>query len=161
MSLCTTWNDILQPSSEYKIVSLAHTPCPYRPHQLIAIDRLQHSQTVGSVRYPKAEGVKLPNFGGSKPYPPQLPDHEEYLVEFDGHDDPLHAQNWPLKTKVLITAILIFDSLAATFASSIVSPAATYVQQEFNQGREAVTLATSLFVLGYAVGPSVFAPVSE
>jgi DHA1 family multidrug resistance protein-like MFS transporter len=41
----------------------------------------------------------LPKFGGGKPYPPALPEKEEYVVEFDGHDDPLHAQNWPVKKK--------------------------------------------------------------
>lgn len=54
--------------------------------------------------------------------------------------------NWPTKKKIYISSILIFDSLAATFASAIFSPAATYVEQEFSKGREVVTLATSLFV---------------
>lgn len=83
------------------------------------------------------------------------------MVEFEGHEDPRHAQNWPLKKKLIVASIMIFDSLAATFASSIFSPASSYVEQEFHKGREVVTLATSLFVLGYAVGPVVFAPLSE
>ncbi|KAF7190142.1 putative transporter C36.02c [Pseudocercospora fuligena] len=129
--------------------------------QRMSEHRLQHSQTVGSRKAPADTGIDLPSFGGKKPYPPPLPEREEYVVEFDGHDDPRHAMNWPTKKKMIITAILIFDSLAATFASSIFSPAAMYVEREFHKGREVVTLATSLFVLGYAVGPIVFAPMSE
>jgi len=122
--------------------------------------RLQHSLTVGSKRV-TPEGVELPLFGGNKPYPPPLPDKEEYVVEFEGHEDPRHAQNWSERKKLIVASVMIFDSLAATFASSIFSPAASYVEKEFGMGREVVTLATSLFVLGYAVGPSVFAPISE
>ena len=70
---------------------------------------------------------------------------------FSGHEDLRHAQNWPVKKKLIISAILIWDSLAATFASSIFSPAGIYVGQEFHIGREVVTLATSLFVLGEAL----------
>jgi DHA1 family multidrug resistance protein-like MFS transporter len=49
--------------------------------------------------------------GAGKPFPPPLPDREEYVVEFDGVDDPLHAQNWPMSKKLYIGAILAFDAL--------------------------------------------------
>ncbi|RMZ13872.1 hypothetical protein D0860_02339 [Hortaea werneckii] len=123
--------------------------------------RLQHSLTVGSQRFGPKESQELPPFGASKPYPPPLPDQEEYVVEFNGHDDPHHAQNWPLKRKLMIGAILILDALSATFASSIYSPAMGAIQQHFGVGREVATLGTSLFVLGYACGPVIFAPISE
>ena len=32
-------------------------------------------------------------------YPPNLPAQEEYVVEFDGPDDPMHPQNWRLRKK--------------------------------------------------------------
>ena len=127
----------------------------------VAEHRLQHSQTVGSRREAVKEGVKLPDFGGGKPYPPPLPEREEFVVEFSGFDDPRHAQNFTMKKKVIIGSVLVFFSLAATFASSIFSAGTMAVGQEFNVGREVVTLGTSLFVLGYAMGPSVFAPISE
>lgn len=123
--------------------------------------RLQHSQTVGSSKRAPVDTSQLPSFGGNKPYPPPLPPSEDYVVEFDGHDDPRHAMNWPTNKKLYVSAILIFDSLAATFASSVFSPAATFVEEEFGKSREVVVLCTSLFVLGYAIGPSIFAPMSE
>ncbi|KAK3109766.1 hypothetical protein LTR53_016616 [Teratosphaeriaceae sp. CCFEE 6253] len=129
--------------------------------QRIAEHRLQHSLTVGSRKTGTSEGPKLPNFGGGKPYPPLLPEREEYVVEFDGHSDPSHAQNWPMKKKIVIASILIWDAMAATFASSVFSAAMTPVGQHFHKGREVVTLGTSLFVLGYACGPILFAPMSE
>jgi DHA1 family multidrug resistance protein-like MFS transporter len=62
--------------------------------------RLQHSQTVGA--HPtksRVPSTPLPEFGGGKPYPPPLPEREEYVVEYDGKDDPLHPQNWPFRRK--------------------------------------------------------------
>lgn len=114
---------------------------------------LQHMQTVGSSR--KHEG-DLPDFGGGKEYPPPLPEQQAYVVEFSGQDDPRHAQNFPFKTKIIIATVLVFDALAATFASSIYSAGASAIGQEFHVGREVTTLGTSLFVLGYALGPIVF-----
>ncbi|TKA68096.1 hypothetical protein B0A55_08575 [Friedmanniomyces simplex] len=107
--------------------------------QRIADHRLQHSLTVGSRR--TGTSVHLPNFGGGKPYPPLLPEREEYVVEFDGHSDPSHAQNWPLKTKIIIACILIWDAMAATFASSIFNIAVA-VSKDFQ------TLMISRFFCG-------------
>lgn len=62
--------------------------------------RLQHSYTVGSSPTRTRTSQKpLPNFGGGKPYPPLLPAQEEYVVEYDGEDDPLHPQNWSSSRK--------------------------------------------------------------
>lgn len=63
----------------------------------ILTHRSQHFGTVGTASTRKSK--QLPKFGGGKPYPPGLPDKEEYVVEFDGHDDPTHAQNWPFRKK--------------------------------------------------------------
>lgn len=97
--------------------------------------------------------------GAGKPYPPVLPEAEEYVVEFDGVDDPRHAQNWPMRRKVMIGAILAFDALSATMGSSIFSAGIPGVVREFHVGEEVGTLGTSLFVLGYAFGPILWAPM--
>lgn len=58
----------------------------------IATGRSQQSHTVGSSlrsRTATRQSKKpLPNFGGGKPFPPPLPEREEYVVEFDGPNDP-------------------------------------------------------------------------
>lgn len=125
--------------------------------------RNQHSGTVGSRLTPrKSTKTKvLPKMGAGKPYPPILPNREEYVVEFDGVDDPRHAQNWPAKKKGYISVILAFDALAATMGSSIFSSATKGVMQDYHIGQEVATLGTSLFVLGYAFGPIIWAPFSE
>lgn len=126
----------------------------------IETHRSQHSTTVGSLRSRKTT-KELPKFGAGKPYPPNLPEQEEYVVEFDGPDDPMHAQNWTMKKKLWIGGILAFDSLAATFGSSVFSSATLVVSAQFGVGSEVGTLATSFYVLGYAFGPIIWAPFSE
>lgn len=61
--------------------------------------RSQHSATVGRGLRNRESRKPLPAFGAGKPFPPPLPAQEEYVVEFDGPDDPYHAQNWSLKKK--------------------------------------------------------------
>jgi DHA1 family multidrug resistance protein-like MFS transporter len=136
----------------------------------IETHRSQHAGTVGTAQLPsrltqtlsrRRTEKPLPNLGAGKPFPPALPDREEYVVEFDGVDDPLHAQNWPMKKKLYIGAILAFDALAATMGSSIFSAAIGPVSREFGVIQEVGTLGTSLFVFGYAFGPLIWAPWSE
>ena len=61
----------------------------------------QHTGTVGRSFTGKSRDSRkpLPEMGLGKPYPPKLPAQEQYVVEFDGPDDPLHAQNWPMRKK--------------------------------------------------------------
>lgn len=129
----------------------------------IETHRTQHSGTVGSqVKSRRStKSTPLPEMGAGKPYPPALPAQEEFVVEFDGADDPIHAQNWPMSKKIWIGAILAFDALSATMGSSIFSAATRSVEVTFNVSQEVSTLGTSLFVLGYAFGPIMWAPFSE
>ena len=65
----------------------------------IETHRTQHGSTVGRTITSRKSKKPLPNFGGGKDYPPALPAQEEYVVEFDGPDDPMHPQNWTLRKK--------------------------------------------------------------
>jgi DHA1 family multidrug resistance protein-like MFS transporter len=132
----------------------------------IHTQRSQHSNTVGAgglrSRTATRESKKpLPALGAGKPYPPALPEREDYVVEFDGHDDPLHAMNWPLKKKLATAAMLGFTTLTAAFGSSIFSAATMAIERQFKVGSVVATLGTSLYVLGFATGPILWAPLSE
>lgn len=77
-------------------------------HHPTAIDRIQtarsqHSATVGtsigrSNTQTRDSRRPMPPMGGGKDLPPKY-DEDAFVVEFDGPDDPLHAQNWPLSKK--------------------------------------------------------------
>lgn len=119
----------------------------------IHTQRSQHSGTVGASLRSRTSRRPLPAFGAGKPYPPQLPEREAYVVEFDGHDDPLHAQNWPMKKKLITAAILGFTTLTAAFGSSIISSATGAIAEIYGVSSVVATLATSLYVLGFATCP--------
>ncbi|KAK4101040.1 MFS general substrate transporter [Parathielavia hyrcaniae] len=122
--------------------------------------RSQHSGTVGRTQSTKWKRP-LPNFGAGKAYPPLLPNQEDYVVEFDGPDDPLHAQNWPFSKKLLTATMLGFTTMTAAFGSSIFSAATAAVGLEFGVSSEISLLGVSFYVLGFATGPTFWAPLSE
>lgn len=136
------------------------------PTALSRIDthRSQHSATVGAslrARTTTRQSKPMPNFGAGKPFPPLLPEREEYVVEFDGPNDPIHAQNWPFAKKLRIGVALGYVTLTAAFGSSIFSAATFSVAEQFKVGIEISTLGVSLYVLGFATGPIIWAPFSE
>jgi DHA1 family multidrug resistance protein-like MFS transporter len=57
--------------------------------------------------------------------------------------------------------MLGFTTLTAAFGSSIISAATGTISQKFNVSSVIGTLATSLYVLGFATGPILWAPLSE
>lgn len=124
----------------------------------IQTHKSQHSATVGAggdyaggmgvfrTRSSKAT-APLPSMGGGKPYPPPLPEREDYVVEYDSESDPLHPQNWPMKKKLIIGTSLGYVTLASSFGSSIFSAATTTVATHFGVSSEVGILGTSLYVL--------------
>ncbi|KAL8854679.1 MAG: hypothetical protein Q9221_000461 [Calogaya cf. arnoldii] len=133
------------------------------PTELSRIEthRSQHSGTVGRSLRSRESKKPLPNFGGGKEYPPPLPEREEYVVEFDGPEDPLHPQNWPMKKKIAIALMLGYTTLVSAFGSSIFSAATQVVAAYFSVSTEVGILGLSLYVLGFATGPILWAPLSE
>ncbi|KAI9371379.1 major facilitator superfamily domain-containing protein [Aspergillus egyptiacus] len=122
--------------------------------------RLQQHETVGSSRsrIPREQWLPL---GAGKPFPPDLPDVEAYIVEFEGSDDPMHPQNWPMKRRVSLGAILTFAALVAAYVSGVFGTASPGVMEEFGFGQEVAALGTTLYVLGFSAGPTIWAPMSE
>ncbi|KAF9893705.1 hypothetical protein FE257_009873 [Aspergillus nanangensis] len=83
------------------------------------------------------------------------------FIDFDGPLDPLHPFNWPLKKKIIATALLCISTMIVSFASSIFAPAIPVLMKHYHVGRQVCTLGVSLYVWGFAFGPLVFGPFSE
>ncbi|KAJ8612617.1 hypothetical protein MRB53_037353 [Persea americana] len=77
---------------------------------------------------------------------------------------PLSSEVCPVAltpSRILIGAVIAWSSLCATLGSSIFSNATSVIEMKYHIGPEVGTLATSLFVAGYASGPIVWGPFSE
>lgn len=146
-------------------LSHAHTTRDLERHPThlsrIETHRTQHEGTVGRSSTSKTSKKPLPAMGAGKEYPPLLPEREEYVVEFDGPHDPLHPQNWPMRKKLVIAVVLGYTTLVAAFTSSIFSAATKVVAEQFGVSTEVGLLGLSLYVLGFATGPIMWAPLSE
>lgn len=103
----------------------------------------------------------LPQIGQDKELPPELPPKELYMVEFEGPDDPLLPFNWSTKKKVFQVLIYVVPNILISFMSSIYGPTLPMIEKEFKLGVTPAALGISLFVLGFALGPVVWGPLSE
>lgn len=106
-------------------------------------------------------GKPIPPMGGGRPYPSPLPAQEEYKVDFEGPEDPLHPFNWPTRKKILIAFCLGITTFTSVWGSSIFAPALGAVAAEFHVGQVVAALNIALFVLGFASGPILWSPLSE
>lgn len=85
---------------------------------------------------------------------------DPYLVDWLHEDarDPHQMQDW---LKWSITLLQAASFLSITFASSALSAANPQIQQRFGTSTELIVADTSLFVLAFAIGPAIWAPLSE
>ncbi|KAJ6186481.1 hypothetical protein N7519_007782 [Penicillium mononematosum] len=85
---------------------------------------------------------------------------DPYLVDWLHEDarDPHQMQDW---LKWSITILQAASFLSITFASSALSAANPQILERFGTSTELVVADTSLFVLAFAIGPAIWAPLSE
>lgn len=104
----------------------------------------------------------IPNMGGDKPMPPPVnPDRKQYMVEFDGPDDPICPLNWPTRKKVILGGALSFVTATIAWGSAIFAAAEQVLMAKFHIGTSVVALGVSLYVMGFATGPCLWGPLSE
>ncbi|KAI9776619.1 MAG: hypothetical protein M1835_005468 [Candelina submexicana] len=87
--------------------------------------------------------------------------NEDAIVEFDGPDDPYRPLNWPFRKKVVTTLLYGLTTMGSTWASSVYSPGISPIAKEFHVGEEVSLLGLSLLLLGFGLGPLLWAPLSE
>lgn len=99
--------------------------------------------------------------GMGKPLPPELPDPDLYTVDFDEADDPLHPYNWRRSAKLFASILVCLGTYIVSFTSAVFAPATQAASNDLGVSREVGTLGTTLYVLGFACGPLIWAPASE
>ncbi|KIW43125.1 uncharacterized protein PV06_04265 [Exophiala oligosperma] len=83
------------------------------------------------------------------------------VVTWEGDDDKENPQNWSTAFKSWVTAQLSMLAFTASLASSIIAPANQTIAEYIGVSEDVVVLNVSLYVIGFALGPLVWAPSSE
>ncbi|KAI0859697.1 cycloheximide resistance protein [Xylaria cubensis] len=84
------------------------------------------------------------------------------VVWWDGENDPENPYNWTTFRKVLNTGCVSFQTFISPLASSIFAPGVPLVLEEFHStSPEIATFVVSVYLLGFAFGPLLVAPLSE
>jgi hypothetical protein len=76
-------------------------------------------------------------------------------------NDHRNPMLWPDPIKWCLVALVSVATLAVTFVSSAYTGGVTELIEQFHTSQLIVTLGVSLFVLGFAIGPLLWAPLSE
>ena len=87
---------------------------------------------------------------------------EDGLIDFDDESE-LKPGNWPDKRKLLHTCLYGLVTFCAQFNSTSLSPKRfqELLNQVYGTSHEVAVLSSSLYILGIAFGPMIFAPISE
>ncbi|KAH3917303.1 hypothetical protein HBI56_119610 [Parastagonospora nodorum] len=87
-------------------------------------------------------------------------ENDPFLVTWI-ENDPVDPINYPASLKWGITVLVGFATLAVAFVSSAYSGGIAEIMQEFKTVQIIATLGISLYVMGFAIGPLIWAPMSE
>lgn len=88
-------------------------------------------------------------------------EQEPIIVEFQ-KDDPENPMNWGQTRKWFVACIATLSVFVVTFTSSAYSESSREILREFGTSSEVFVVGVSVYVLGFAIGPVIWAPlVSE
>ncbi|KAJ5281768.1 major facilitator superfamily domain-containing protein [Penicillium angulare] len=91
---------------------------------------------------------------------PSFQNLESFKVSFEP-DDPNNPKNFTSVYKIWLVFQMSLLAMTGALGSSIISPASPKIAEYANISTEVTSLTVALFVLGWAVGPMIWAPISE
>ncbi|ATY58344.1 Major facilitator superfamily general substrate transporter [Cordyceps militaris] len=84
------------------------------------------------------------------------------IVFWDGDDDPHNPYNWKSWVKVFNCVLISALTFVTPLASSMFAPGVPSLMREFkSSSAELAAFCVSVYILGFAAGPMIFAPLSE
>ncbi|KAL3469211.1 major facilitator superfamily domain-containing protein [Aspergillus californicus] len=89
-------------------------------------------------------------------------DLDKGIIGWHGQDDPENPQNFPASKKWCLLILISTFTLITPLASSMFAPAIRYLAADFHETNQGLlSFTVSVFLLGYAFGPCLLAPLSE
>jgi len=109
----------------------------------------------------KAESHRYLNEKDALEWVRQNPSSNEPIYITYAPDDKDNPRNWSKARKWYITVLVSMSNVLTCLCAGGWSSGAAYAAAEFGVSAEVSTLGLAMYVLGFAVGPLVLAPLSE
>lgn len=93
--------------------------------------------------------------------PPQSGILTSNQVTWAGQADPKKPTNWSLWRRWSLSFILSLGGLVSTMSTVMMAPAMDHVAEALGATKEETNLAMSIYILAFAIGGLVLAPLSE
>ncbi|PYI06092.1 MFS general substrate transporter [Aspergillus sclerotiicarbonarius CBS 121057] len=91
-----------------------------------------------------------------------LTDLNQGIVGWDSQEDPSMPLNFPRARKWMLISQVSAITFISSLATTIVAPAASYINADLHNSSSILsTFVTSVYLLGYVVGPLILGPASE
>ncbi|KAF9883641.1 hypothetical protein FE257_003113 [Aspergillus nanangensis] len=107
-----------------------------------------------------AQDSSIPAISSKQAFPET--DLSKGIIGWEGQHDPENPQNFPESKKWVLLLLISAFTFISPLASSMFSPAITYMAADLGEQNETILSFTiSVYLLGYAFGPCFLAPLSE
>lgn len=120
-----------------------------------------HTDTQSSYGEKDEDNNEPSSSANVSPPEPHATQESSDIVEWDGPNDPENPLNWSARYRWYVIMILACMTFVVSFGSSVWSTATTVTATEFGVSQEVMILGVTLYVVGFALGPLVFGPLSE
>ncbi|RKK93838.1 hypothetical protein BFJ71_g9411 [Fusarium oxysporum] len=136
------------PADEQRRASLTSHRRASHARERASLDPEKHAKENSSVRDEEEGGSQTQS--------------ESDIVWWDGDKDRQNPYNFATWKKVLNCVLVSALTFVTPLASSMFAPGVPQLMVEFgSQSRELASFCVSVYVLGFAAGPMIFAPLSE
>ncbi|KAF9890222.1 hypothetical protein FE257_006134 [Aspergillus nanangensis] len=135
--------------------SEGNTTLDTSPKQSVSVDHVPHAQD-----HPGEEKSEMEN----ENKPDASPERSEFDVFWTepAAEDPENPMSWSSKRKWTIMSMVSFVTFLTPLASSMFAPGVPHVLKEFESSSQTLAaFVVSVYILGFAFGPLVIAPMSE
>ncbi|KAF8465079.1 major facilitator superfamily domain-containing protein [Kalaharituber pfeilii] len=88
-------------------------------------------------------------------------EREISVVGWDSETDSENPLNWPKKRKLLISLTSCLQAVQCTLCACIFTPGVKEITRDLKTSNELALTALTFYVMGFALGPLVWSPMSE
>ncbi|KAJ6104646.1 hypothetical protein N7523_010966 [Penicillium sp. IBT 18751x] len=148
------WRTYLQTSAETDQPELSTTTSEKESIEPYGLYTVVSQASYRSRRRPSLNSALAGPWRGSKGKTP-------VIIGWGGPDDSENPQNWSTRKKIFVSSLIWLLTFSIYIGSAIYSPGIPGVSEQFGVSREVGILGLTLFVLGYGLGPMIWAPLSE